>query len=195
MGKKTRREREEKRESFAAQRSREKNKNTLIAVGIAAIVVVIVGYSAYIFVTTGGAAPGAPQGAGPLGSAHEHTSILVRVFGDKFDFSSSAYQIKSSFTHFEDRDGDTIHTHATGITLGYLFDTLGFGLDDQCFIFPNDRPFCTDENYSLKFFINHKPESDIRDYIGQEGDKILISYGNEDATQIDEQLIELDSMR
>ena len=195
MGKKTRREREEKRESFAAQRSREKSKNTLIAVGIAAIVVVIVGYSAYIFVTTGGAAPGAPQGAGPLGSAHEHTPILVRVFGDKFDFSSSAYQIKSQWIHFEGQDGDTIHRHATGVTLGYMFDTLGFGLDDQCFIFPNDRPFCTDENYSLKFFINHKPESDIRDYIIQEGDRILISYGNEDAIQIDEQLIELDSMR
>jgi len=195
MGKKTRREREEKRESFATQRSREKSKNTLIAVGIAAIVVVIVGYSSYIFVTTGPSAPGAPQGAGPLGSAHEHTSILVRVFGDKFDFSSSAYQIKSQWIHFEGQDGDTIHRHTTGVTLGYLFGTLGFGLDDQCFIFPNDRPFCTDENYSLKFFINHKPESDIRDYIGQEGDRVLISYGNEDAIQIDEQLIELDSMR
>ncbi len=195
MGKKTRREREEKRESFATQRSREKNKNTLIAVGIAAIVVVIVGYSAYIFVTTGVDTPGAPQGAGPLGSAHEHTSILVRVFGDKFDFSSSAYQIKSQWIHFEGQDGDTIHRHATGVTLGYMFDTLSFGLDDQCFIFPNERPFCTDENYSLKFFINHKPESDIRDYIGQEGDRVLISYGNEDAIQIDEQLIELDSMR
>jgi len=195
MGKKTRREREEKRESFATQRSREKNKNTLIAVGIAAIVVVIVGYSGYIFVTTGGAAPGAPQGAGTLGSAHDMAPILVRVFGDKFDFSSSAYQVKSSWIHFEGQDGNTIHRHATGITLGYMFDTLGFGLDDQCFIFPNDRPFCTDENYSLKFFINHKPESDIRDYIIQADDRILISYGNEDAIQIDEQLIELDSLR
>ncbi len=195
MGKKTRREREEKRESFATQRSREKSKNTLIAVGIAAIVIVIVGYASYVFVTTGGAAPGAPQGAGTLGSAHEHTSILVRIFGDKFDFSSSAFQIKSSWIHFEGQDGDTIHRHATGVTLGYMIDTLGIGLDDQCYSFPNGRQFCTDENYSLKFFINHKPESDIRDYIIQEGDRILISYGNEDAIQIDEQLIELDSMR
>ena len=195
MGKKTRREREEKRESFATQRSREKSKNTLIAVGIAAIVVVIVGYASYIFVTTGVDAPGAPQGAGTLGSAHEHSSILVRIFGDKFDFSSSAFQIKSSWIHFESQDGDTIHRHATGVTLGYMFDTLGIGLDDQCYSFPDGRQFCTDENYSLKFFINHKPESDIRDYVIQGDARILISYGNEDAIQIDEQLIELDSMR
>lgn len=193
MGKKTRREREEKRESFAAQRSREKRKNTLIAAGIAAIVAVIVGYSAYTFVTTGPSAPGAPPGAGPLGSAHEHASILVRIFGDKFDFSSPAFQVKSSWIHFESQDGNTVHRHAEGVTLGYLFDTLGIGLDEQCYIFPDGRQFCTDENYSLKFFINHQPESDIRDYVLQEDDRILISYGNEDAIQIEEYLIELDS--
>ena len=167
----------------------------MIAVGIAAIVVVIVGYASYIFVTTGPSAPGAPQGAGPLGSAHEHASILIRIFGDKFDFSSTAFQIKSSFIHFEDRNSATVHRHATGVTLGYLFDSLGIGLDDQCYIFPDGREFCTDENYSLKSFINHQPESDIRDYVIEEGDRILISYGNEDAIQIEEQLIELDSMR
>ena len=38
MGRKERREREQKRESYAAQRSSEKRKHTLIAVGVFAII-------------------------------------------------------------------------------------------------------------------------------------------------------------
>ncbi|MFQ6025191.1 MAG: protein-disulfide isomerase [Nitrosopumilaceae archaeon] len=193
MGKKTRREREEKRESFAAKRTREKRKNLLIASAVLGLVAVIVGYSAYTFATMGASAPGAPPGAGTLGDEHEHASILTRIFGDKFDYSSAAFQIKSSWIHFEGSDGTTVHRHASGVTLGYLFETLGIGLDDQCYIFPDGREFCTNEQYSLKFFINHQPVSDIRNYIIEEGDRILISYGNEDTTEIEEQLVELDS--
>ncbi len=44
MGKKSRKEREEKRESFAVKRSREKRKSLLMAAGIFGIIAVIVGY-------------------------------------------------------------------------------------------------------------------------------------------------------
>ena len=192
MGKKTRREREEKRESFAAKRTREKRKNLLIASAVLGLVAVIVGYSGYTFATMGASAPGAPPGAGRLGDEHEHASVLTRIFGDKFDYTSAAFQIKSSWIHFEGSDGTTVHRHASGVTLGYLFETLGIGLDDQCYIFPDGREFCTNEQYSLKFFIRHQPVSDIRDYIIKQGDRILISYGDEDTTEIEDQLSELD---
>ena len=45
MGKKTKKDREEKRESFAAKRSKQKIKNMLIAGGIFAVIAVIVGFS------------------------------------------------------------------------------------------------------------------------------------------------------
>jgi len=194
MGKKTRKEREEKRESFAAKRTREKRKNSLIAAAVIGVIVVIVGYSGYIFATGGASAPGAPPGAGTLGSEHEHAVFLVRIFGDQFDFSSSAFQVKSSWIHFESQDGTTLHCHATGVTLGYLFESLKIALDDQCYIFPDGREFCTNDDYSIKFFINHLQVPDIRDYVVQEGDRILISYGNEDAVGIDKQLAELDTL-
>jgi len=191
MGKKSRKEREEERESFAVKRSREKRKSLLMAVGIFGIIAVIVGYSAYVFVNMGGAGPGAPPGAGALGSAHENIPLLVRIFGDKFDFSTSAYQIKSSYMHFEGADGNTIHRHASGVTMGYFFETLGLGLTDECYIFKDGREFCANEDYSLKFYINLQQVDSILDYIGQEGDRILISYGNETPEEIAEQLREL----
>ena len=130
-------------------------------------------------------------GVGPLGSEHSHAAILVKILGDSFDFSIPAYQIKSSWIHFEGRDGSTIHKHATGATLGFLFDTLGLGLDDQCYAFQDGRKFCTSEEYSLKFYINSQRVNDIRNYEVQDGDRILISYGNETQHEINQQLAEL----
>jgi len=193
MGKKARKEREEKRDSFAAKRTRQKRKSMLMTAGVLGIIVVIVGYSAYTFVTMQGSLPGAPPGAGVLGDDHAHVSLLVRIFGDKFDFSSPAFQIKSSWIHFEGQDGDTIHRHSTGVTLGYLFETLGITVNDECFIFPDGREFCNNDDYSIKFFINHEQVPSIIDYIGDEADKVLISYGNESSGEIDAQLLELDN--
>jgi len=193
MGKKARKEREEKRESFAAKRTRQKRKSMLMAAGVFGIVAVIVGYSGYTFVNMQGSAPGAPPGAGVLNDDHAHTSILVRIFGDKFDFSSPAFQIKSSWIHFEGQDGDTIHRHSTGVTLGYLFGTLGLTVNDECFVFPDGRQFCNNDDYSLKFFINHEQVPSIIGYIGNENDRVLISYGNESPEEIDRQLLELDT--
>ncbi len=195
MGRKERREREEKRENYASQRSTQKRKNNLIALGVLALIALIVGYSVYVFVTMDqSTVPGGPENAGPLGSEHSHAGVLVKIFGDAFDFSAPAYQIKSAWIHFEGNDGTTIHKHATGVTLGYLFNTLSLGLDDQCFEFQDGRNFCTNEDYSLRFFINDEEISDVRDYEITEDDMVLISYGAETPEEIESQLLELKSM-
>jgi len=197
MGKKSRKEREEKRGSFATQRTKEKRKHTLIAAAVLGSIAVIVGISVYNFVSFEQVTPGAPPGAGTLGSEHVHASMLVKLHGDIFDFSGPAYQIKSSWIHFEARDGSTIHRHATGVMLGFLFETIGIGLDDECFSFKasagGERRFCTNEDFSLKFYVNHEPVNSLTEIVFEDGDRILVSYGAEDQTQIDTQLLELDS--
>ena len=193
MGKKTRREREEKRDSYASQRGKQKRKNVLIAAGILAGIAAIVGISAYNFATMQTNVPGAPPGAGALGDEHEHASILVRIFGDKFDFSGPAFQIKSSWIHFEAQDGATIHRHSSGVTTGYLFETLGITINEECYIFPDGREFCTNDDYTLKYYVNHQQVSDLTDYVFEDGDRILITYGNETPEEIDEYLAELDA--
>ncbi len=193
MGRKAREERQERREDIVAKRSQAKRKTTLMAAGILALIAVIVGYSSYVFITMDSNVPGAPPGAGKLGDEHVHSSLLVRIFGDKFDFAVPSYQIKSSWIHFEDSDGTTIHRHSSGVTLGYLFDSLNIGIDTKCFVFPDGRQFCTNEDYSLKYYINHQPVSNIYDYIFEDGDRIMISFGAETPEQVEEQLLELDS--
>ena len=193
MGKKIRDERREKREDYAATRSRNKRKTNLIATGILALIALIIGYASYEFITMDANIPGAPPGAGKLGDEHEHASLLVRIFGDRFDFSVPSYQIKSSWIHFEESDGTTIHRHASGVTLGYLFDSINIEMTDECYRFPDGRNFCTNEDYSLKYYINHQNVKDITDYVFEDGDRILITYGSETPEQIENQLVELDS--
>ncbi len=192
MGRKERQKREVKRENYATKHSAAKRKETLIAVGVLAVIAVIVGYSAYLFLNMTETAPGGPENAGALGSEHSHAALLVKVFGDTFEFASPAFQIKSSWIHFEGRDGTTIHKHATGVTLGYLFETLSIGLDDQCYVFPDGKSFCSDESYELKFFINREQVSDIRDYEIMEGDRVLVVFGGETPEEIEAYLLQLD---
>ena len=209
MGRRAREERREEREDKVAKQAKVKRKNNLKAAGILALIAIIVGYAGYEFINMDSSAPGAPPGAGKLGDEHEHASLLVRIFGDKFDFDSPAYQIKNSWIHFEDSDGTTIHRHSSGVTLGFLFDGLNIVVGwesrgytdilrpsetlDPCFIFPDGRQFCTNEDYSLKYYINHELVKGIYDYVLEEGDRILITYGSETPEQIEEQLRELDS--
>ena len=44
-----------------------------------------------------------------------------------------------------------------------------------------------------RYYINHQPVSNIYDYIFEDGDRILISFGAETPEQVEEQLLELDS--
>ncbi|MEK6930253.1 MAG: protein-disulfide isomerase [Thermoproteota archaeon] len=193
MGRDERKEREEKRENYAAKRSFEKKRNTLITIGVLAVIAVIVGYSVFVFINMSDNAPGSPVGAGALGSEHSHAAMLVKVFGDTFDFALPAYQIKTSWIHFEGGDGTTIHKHATGVKLGYLFDSLKLTLDDKCFIFQDGRQFCTNEDYTLNFYINGEKVNDIRNYESMDKDRILIVYGAETPEEIQGLLLQLDN--
>ena len=193
MGKNRRERREEEREGFAAKRTAQYRTRNLKAIGILSMIGVIVAFACFEFVTSTNNVPGAPENAGKLGAEHIHASMLVKIFGDKFDFSTPNYQVKTPWIHFENQDGDTIHRHSTGVELEFLFNSMNIAVDDKCFVFPDGRQFCTNEDYSLKFYVNQQLVKDLREYIVQEDDRILITYGNEDQLAIDSQLAELNA--
>jgi hypothetical protein len=90
----------------------------------------------------------------------------------------------------ENNNGYVIHRHSQGITLGNLFQTLNLGITPDCFTFDDGRKFCTNDDYSLKFYINEKKVDDLRDYVIFDGDYILISYGAETLEDIKKQFKE-----
>ena len=73
-------------------------------------------------------------GIGVLGSAHLHADVKVYINGQSIDFSQRKYQLASSFLHFEEGIGDVIHTHATGLTIGHMFRSLGMDFSNNCLV-------------------------------------------------------------
>ena len=193
MGKNRREKREEEREGFAAKRTAQYRTRNLKALGILSAIGVIVAFACFEFVTSTNNVPGAPENAGKLGDEHIHASLLVSIFGDKFDFSTPNYQVKTPWIHFENQDGDTIHRHSTGVELEFMFNSMKIAVDENCFVFPDGRQFCNNDDYTLKFYINDKRVADIASYVIQDNDRILISYGNEDQLAIEKQLAELNA--
>ena len=193
MGKNRRERREEEREGFAAKRTAQYRSRNLKAVGILSAIGVIVAFACFEFITSTNNVPGAPENAGKLGDEHIHASMLVKIFGDKFDFSTPNYQVTTPWIHFENSDGDTVHRHSTGVELEFMFNSMKIAVDENCFIFPDGRQFCNNDDYTLKFYINDKRVADIASYVIQDNDRILISYGNEDQLAIEKQLAELNA--
>ena len=128
---------------------------------------------------------------GPDEHEHAHASILVVIFGDRFDFSGPSFQMKNDWLRFESQDGTTIHRHMSGVTTDFLFATLGIWIDEDCYIFPDGREFCTNEDFVLRYYVNGEQVDSINDYVFDDQDRILITYGNEDPDEINEYLAEL----
>ena len=124
-------------------------------------------------------------------SEHEHASILVVIFGDRFDFSGPSFQMQNNWIRFEAQDGTTIHRHLSDVTIGFLFATLDIWIDEDCYIFPDGRKFCTNDDFALRYYVNGDQVDAINDYVFDDQDRILITYGNEGSEQINEYMAEL----
>jgi len=123
---------------------------------------------------------------GKLGSVHEHADIIIYVNEQKLDLSQLKYQLRDKFVHLEERRGDVIHKHATGITIGYFLSTLGFKFEDKgsCLVLDDEQKLCETNTKKLKVYVNNKLIDNYKDYEFFDIDKILVSYGSENEQQI-----------
>ena len=131
-------------------------------------------YGLYSFVVQ----PPSSSGGIPLGSpgsTHEHPTITVLVKGVLEDFSQAKYQLRSDYVHFEQSGGSTVHVHATGVTLGFLFQSLGLSISKDC-ITVETGEFCNGKQGSLSVRINGFEIQDPSSYLIKEGDLIQIRF-------------------
>lgn len=125
---------------------------------------------------------------GPLGSTHEHASFIVYINGESLNFAHPQYMVTDKFVHIENMDGKEIHKHATGVTLGYFFKTLGFKFNNECFILDDKTKYCNDKEKKLNFYVNGVQNYNYEKYEITEGDKYLISYGDNSNEEIQKQI-------
>ena len=137
---------------------------------------------------------------GVLGSQHIHADWKVYIDGKPLDFFDKSHmeriknnQPVSSFIHVDsgapapEKTGDILHMHATGIPLWIFLKSVGVDFSKDCITLEN-KEFCDDNNKKLKFFVNGKESNEFENYVFNDLDKILISYGEENNEQIKNQL-------
>lgn len=127
------------------------------------------------------------SGIGPLRSTHQHADMKVYINGKAIDFSQKKYQLASRFIHFEEGVGDVIHIHATGLTIGHLFKSLGGEISNDCMTI-DKQTYCNEGDKTLKFYVNGQKSNEFSSHIIKDLNKYLISYGNDDNAAIQKQL-------
>ena len=121
---------------------------------------------------------------GILGSQHIHADWKIYIEGKPQDLSDKSHMARmimnlpvSSFIHVDsgapapEKTGDILHMHATGIPLWIFFDSIELELPE-----------------STKVYVNGELNSDGLNYVFNDLDKILISYGNDSEEDIQQQL-------
>lgn len=114
---------------------------------------------------------------------HIHADLLIMLDGEQYDLSADRFQTTvdnplDGVTHLHNNDGDVIHVHAEGVTLGYFLETLGFQLSEDCFITPDEDSYCNTQAKQLTFMVNGQDEASPQDYVIGDLDRILIAYGD-----------------
>lgn len=127
------------------------------------------------------------SGIGQLNSQHIHADVKVYINGQAIDFSQRKYQLASSYIHFEEGIGNVIHVHATGMTIGHLFKSLRGDINNNC-ITLEGQSYCNDSNKKLRFYVNGQLNNEFDNHIIKDLDKYLVSYGNENDSEIKQQL-------
>jgi hypothetical protein len=142
-----------------------------LALVIGATVAVV----AYVTFFTGGSGGSgtASDDVGAAGSAHYHGTIEMVVLGDRVDFSRSEYQLQADRFHFEGGDGTQWHAHATGITLDYAMESLGFDVTRTSVTYEGTTYRDSSDRYNVSVTVNGD-RVDPEEYVLQEGDQVRI---------------------
>jgi sulfur carrier protein ThiS len=130
--------------------------------------VAIVAYVTF-FAGGGGTASGS---VGPAGSAHYHGSMEMVILGERVDFSQREYQLRDDRFHFEAGDGTQWHAHATGVTLGYAMESLGFDVTGTSVTYEGTT-YSDDDGYDVTVAVNGNAVTPS-EYVLEEGDRIRV---------------------
>ncbi|OGK17480.1 hypothetical protein A2774_05545 [Candidatus Roizmanbacteria bacterium RIFCSPHIGHO2_01_FULL_39_12c] len=102
-------------------------------------------------------------------------------------FTAAMYHNLSSDAFIQADNPNIVHVKKNGITWDDFFKTLPFKLTKDCLTTGTGETFCTGRDGSLKFYLNGVGNDNLLDTIITSGDRVLITFGKENETQIQKQ--------
>lgn len=145
-----------------------------------------------------------PQAIGVLGTQHIHADWKIYINGKALDnaffdpiamdMSNPNKQTTSSFIHVDkdapipEKTGDLIHMHAKNVPLWVFFKSVGMNLTKDSLTLADGKVYKNENGNTLKFYLNGKKVDGLTDYVFQDLDKLLISFGPETDPDIQKQI-------
>jgi hypothetical protein len=103
-------------------------------------------------------------------------------------FTPARYHNQSEDIYIEASNPYIIHVKKENLTWADFFKTLPMKLEKDCILTGTKETFCTNSEKSLKFYINGNSDPTALNRSINQGDQLLVSYGNENESQIQAQL-------
>ena len=172
-----------KQASSSTAEKKKMSKGKMLAIVIPLLLVVLIGYGIYWALTT--------EGIGTIGSTHIHADFAIFLNGEEITPLPQEYYVLSPYAHVESGPGEgtVIHMHATNVPLKMFFDSLGMKFNSECFEVDRNNKYCNYGDTTVKMFVRHENGTweqnfEYAEYIFEDLDKILITYGSETDEEI-----------
>lgn len=131
---------------------------------------------------------------------HYHANFAVFINGQRQEFkgaqyyeeiaSCSAEERPAGRVHMHDNVNHVVHVHEKLMTWGNFFTVLGLSLTDKAY-FDGERAFVDGRQGNLRFVLNDKPVLTVANKVIESEDRLLISFGSEDSTQLQQQFAQI----
>lgn len=133
----------------------------------------------------------------PVESVHYHANWAVWIEGERVDFSADGYMEDVAAcsaspdgitgpqrVHLHNNDQDVVHVHHGGATWGHLLQNLGWGIGSDWVYTDGGALYRADGPRRLTFVLDGLLVPPAANRVIRPGDRMLISYGAEDADEI-----------
>lgn len=120
--------------------------------------------------------------------AVKKASFAIFTNGTFRTFSAERYHNLTEEVFINPESPNTVVVTEEGITWGDFFDSLPMEVTKDCLTTGTGQVFCTGEKGTLKSYLNGQRDDSLLEKEIKNGDKILISFGNEGEEEIQNQL-------
>lgn len=103
-------------------------------------------------------------------------------------FTDPKYHNLSSDVYIEPINPNIVNIKKSGTAWNDFFKTLPMQLSKECLITGTKQTFCTGSSGKLKFYINGLEDPNALETEIKQGDKLLVSFGDETEAEIEVQL-------
>lgn len=123
----------------------------------------------------------------------KQASFLIFTNGIKRIFTDSKYHNRSEDVFITSENPSVIIVKKEGITWGDFFNTLPspMKVEEKCLYTGSGQTFCNDNQSNLKFYLNGEKINDLLNREINSGDKLLISFGPSEDSEIKNQLFQI----